>query len=443
MIPQLRQLSALRALRRHPRVARDEILAFQNERLRWLIAHAYHEVPYYRRLFDLNGIKPGDIRTAADLAAVPITSKKDMQALPAEELVARGMDPTDLILHRTSGSSGEPFTIRRTWFDERLLTAFQIRALHSFGLSMTDKRAHIGLVRPRQSQDIQLPMRILQSAGLYRTTRIDCRQPQEEIVRKLRELRPDVFTGFPGVLARLAQTVNEDDRRAIRPRFVVSGGEVLTPHMRREVSETFRAPIFDTFGAHEFKLLAWQCKESGELHTCDDSVILEVLRDGRPAREGERGEVVGTNLHSFAMPFIRYRLGDVVTKGSETCSCGQPFSTIKNVQGRMLDYFLLPHGRVIHPYEIVMTLLSEAPWLQQYRLIQEREDRILLQIVPFTTPSSETLMMLTDRVTEALKPDVKFEIALVPEINPEASGKFRVSRSLVNSRYDGIDWDQL
>ena len=109
----------------------------------------------------------------------------------------------------------------------------------------------------------------------------------------------------------------------------------------------------------------------------------------------------------------------------------------------MLDYFLLPHGRVIHPYEIVMTLLSEAPWLQQYRLIQEREDRILLQIVPFTTPSSETLMMLTDRVTEALKPDVKFEIALVPEINPEASGKFRVSRSLVNSRYDGIDWDQL
>lgn len=443
MIPQLGQLSALRSMRRHPYVARDEILAFQNERLRRLIAHAYHKVPYYRRLFDLNGINPVDIRTVADLAAIPITSKKDLQGLPAQELVACGMDPGDLILHRTSGSSGEPFTIRRTWFEERLLSAFQIRSLHSFGLSMTDKRAHIGLVRPRQASDKQLPMRILQGAGFYRTTRIDCRQTQEEIVLALRRCRPDVFTGFAGVLARLAQCVGDDDRRAIRPNFVVSGGEVLTPLMRRQVTEAFQAPIFDTFGAHEFKLIGWQCRETGEFHTCDDSVILEVLRDGRPATEGERGEVVGTNLHSFAMPFIRYRLGDVVTKGSESCSCGQPFSTIKTIQGRMLDYFLLPHGRVIHPYEIVMTLLSEAPWLQQYRLIQEREDRILLQIVPFTTPSSEKLTLLTDRVTKALGSDVNFEIALVPEIPLEPSGKFRVSRSLVNSGYDGIDWDQV
>jgi phenylacetate-CoA ligase len=443
MIPQIRQLTALRSLLRHPRVARDEVVAFQSERLRRLIAHAYDRIPYYRRLFERNGIKPRDIRTAADLAAIPTTSKRDLQALPTEDVVARGFDPSRLIFRRTSGSSGEPFIIRRTWFEERLLTAFQIRALHYFGLQVTDKRAHISLIRPNQDPDNQLLLRIVQAVGLYRMMKIDCLLAPEEILCELRRFRPDVFTGFAGVLSRLAQSVGDGDRLIIRPRFVVTGAEVLTPLMRRQISEAFRAQVFDTFGAHEFKLIAWQCKETGEFHTCDDSLIIEVLRDGRPAAAGERGEMVGTNLHSFAMPFIRYRLGDIVTKGSETCSCGQPFSTIKAIQGRMIDYFLLPNGRIIHPYEIVLILVNEAPWMRQYRLIQEREDRILLQAVPFATPSSEKLMLLKDQVTRLLRRDVDFQIALVSEIPLESSGKFRVSRSLVNSCYDGIDWDQL
>jgi len=442
MISRLNRLETMYSLLRHPHVAREEIVAFQNRQLRRLIIHVYNNVPYYRRLFDQNNLKPGDIRSIADLSAIPLTSKKDLQSLPVEEVVARGVDPEHLIDHMTSGSSGEPLTIRRTWLEEHLLGALLLRALHYFGLRVRDRTASIALVRPTHPNDNQLPLQILRVLGLYRKLQIDCLLPPEKILRTLRHFRPDVLTGFSGVISKLAQIVSNDDRSVIRPRFVVVGAEVLTPLMRHQITKAFETPVFELYGSHEFNLIASECKETGELHTCDDSMIVEVLKDDRLTVPGERGELIGTNLHSFAMPFIRYRLGDIVTKGLETCRCGQSFSTISAIQGRMIDYFPLPGGRMIHPYEILFTIVHDlTSWIRQYQLIQEREDRIILRVVSSTTPTPQEIVRLEDSVATLLGQDMEFQVILVPTIQIEPGGKFRVSRSLVKSAYDGIDWE--
>ena len=208
--------------------------------------------------------------------------------------------------------------------------------------------------------------------------------------------------------------------------------------MRHQISEGFRAPLFEVYGCYEVGLVAWQCRETAALHVCDDAVVVEVLADGRPVAVGERGEVVVTALHSFAMPFIRYRLGDLVTRGVDTCPCGQPFSVIGAVQGRMIDYFPLPDGRELHPYEIV-SVVVDSPWIRQYRLLQERVDRIVLQVVPATTPSAAEVALLEQRVGTVVGREVAFVVRIVSEIALEPGGKFRVSRSLVRSRYDDID----
>ena len=103
MISYLNQISSLPSLLHHPQAAREEIVAFQNRQLRRLVAHAYHNVPYYRGLFDRSGVKPQDIQSVADLSAIPITSRKDLQALSPNEIVARGLDAMQLINHKTSG----------------------------------------------------------------------------------------------------------------------------------------------------------------------------------------------------------------------------------------------------------------------------------------------------------------------------------------------------
>lgn len=427
---------------RHARTSRDEIVAYQSAHLRRLVSHAYRSVPYYRALFDRHGIAPHHVRTVADLALIPVTTKRDLQRAPAVEVVARGLDPDCLLVHRTSGSSGEPLSIRRTWLEERLGTAFRLRALRDLGLRVTDRRVGVGLLRPHDPRDWDLPQRMLRTLGLYRKAAVDCRSTPEEILRRLEALRPDVITGFPGVICRIAQVIAGGRPTTLRPRLLISGGEVLTPLMRREITEAFGAPVVELYGTHELGMIAWQCTKMGGFHVSDDSVIVEVLKDGRPARPGEVGEVVATRLHALAMPFIRYRLGDLVTQGDTPCPCGAPFSTILTVQGRMLDYFPLPNGRLLHPYELVLIILDHGTrWIGQYQLTQERRDRVVLRVVPRLSPPPEDIAELEGAARETLGPGVEFQVVLVPEIPLEVTGKFRVSRSLVESAYDGIDWD--
>ncbi len=436
-------ISSLRSILRHRTVSRAEIENFQNQRLRRLVQHAYNNVPYYRRLFDRSKVHPNDIRAVADLSVIPVTAKKDLQALPPEEILARGVDHERLIEHKTSGSSGEPFVLWRTWIEERLLAMLWLRAVRDFGLRIRDKQAKIVIVRPVPPRNRQLASMLLQKLGAYRADRVDCLRPPEEILSALRDLRPDVLTGFPGVLTRMAEAAGSTDRRLVRPRLIFTGGEVLTQPMRDTISQSFGAPIFDFYGSHEFNLLAWPCKNGQEYHVCDDGMILEVVNKGRPVGAGERGEVVGTNLYSFAMPLIRFRLGDMVVKGGSMCSCGQPFSTLREIRGRMIDYFPLPSGRLLHPYEIVVPMQEKAKWIRQYQLVQEQVDSILLRIAPFRIPTTEELAVFESAMRALLEPSVAFRVSIVPELAVEANGKFRVSRSLVRSAYDEVTSQQV
>ncbi len=436
-------LRTVLAFRRHPGAARTELAAFQNAALRRLVVHAYANVPYYRALFDQSGLRLQDIRGTADLHRIPVTTKQVLQAYSPEYLVARGRDPDQLVKAKTSGSSGEPFTIRRTWLEQGLQYLLRIRAFGQFGLRPRDRIAYVQAVHPPDPKDKKFIGRMLSALGIGTILKVDGLQEPGEVVRRLDGFQPDVLTGMPGMLCRLAEYLLACDWHGLRPRFVVVGGEVLTPLMRRRLEEAFGVPVHNTYGSHEVPLLGWECPQTGEFHVCDDGVILEVLCDGRPVAPGGRGEVVVTNLHAYAMPFIRYRLGDVVTRGGERCACGQPFSTIRAVQGRMIDYFLLPDGRLLHPYQIVAGLVEDHKlWFRQYQLVQERMNRIILRVVPLAPPTAEQIAQVERLVFPLLGPGVEFRVQVVDDIPLDETGKFRPSRSLVHSDYDGIRWDE-
>jgi phenylacetate-CoA ligase len=239
------------------------------------------------------------------------------------------------------------------------------------------------------------------------------------------------------MLDRLTAPELADVIAGVRPRLVIIGGEVATPAMRLRIRETFAAPLYEKYASHECPLIAWECRHSGDLHTCDDGVLVEVLQEDRPAEPGERGEVVLTNLHAYAMPFLRYRIGDLATRAG-SCGCGLPFESIGEIQGRMIDYFPLADGRLLHPYEIVSRLVwGPREWLRQYQLVQERRDRVVLYAVTDGT-SAERLEQIGRLVRPLLGPAVEFEVQVVERIPFESTGKLRPSRSLVHSEYDRV-----
>jgi phenylacetate-CoA ligase len=429
-----RRLALLSLLHGHPHLSRSRVVAFQRDQLRRVVRHAAEAVPYYRRLLERHGVRPEQITGPADLGRIPLTAKRDVQRADPLELVVPGMDPARLIAHRTSGWSGEPITIRRTWVEERLYVAARRRAMRDLGLRRGDRWAALGLVRPPHPLDDRLPQRIWRALGLYPRTVVDALAPPAEIAATLARLRPDLVTGYPGVIERVAWALAGDNGGGARPRLVVTGGEVLTPVTRERIARAFGATVREIYGSHECPLIAWECVRGHGLHVWDYGVVLEVVRDGRPARPGERGEVVITALHSFAMPFIRYVLGDEVVLGETPCPCGAPFATIRAVEGRTIDYFPLANGRLVHPYELVLATLGAAgAWLAQYRLLQESPERVVLTVAPLRPPSADELARLETAVRAPLGEGVDLRVDVVSEITLEPSGKFRVSRSLVGS----------
>jgi len=411
-------------------ITRRHIVECRDRRVRRLIAHAYETVPYYRRLLQRSGIDPSDVGTAADLRNIPVSTKDNLRAVPVADMLQRGADPRRLKSSTTSGFSGEPFTVRYTPLEQCAAGLFGWRAMRLLGLRPTDRLATVLHLRHcGEAHRSALKRRVP-----YRELYVDCCQSDEGIFRILRRYRPTYLGGYAGALTHLAGAITEADRRHIRPRAIVTSAEVLTDAMREQIRWGFGAPVHNVYYTQEIRLIAWECRESGELHVSDDGVVLEVLKNGRPAAPGEEGEVVATNLSFFTMPIIRCRLGDIATQGAETCPCGLPFPTLRKVIGREIDYFPLPDGRLLHPNQIVGTMLDTADWVRRYQLVQERKDRIVLRAVPLGHPSPEKALRLEHTVSSMLGPAVEFRVVLVSSIERGPGGKFRVSRSLVRSR---------
>lgn len=419
-----------RAIFTPDRLRRGEILELRDRRLRRLVAHAYENVAHYRRLMDRHGILPGDIRTAEDLRRFPVTTRDELQSAPARDTTAKFLDPDRLRSSRTSGSTGAPLLVRRTPHEIRMEHVRWFGMLRGYGLGPFDRRATVRTLHREGEGLLQIEKRRF----LYPHLCLHCGLEPADILRRLRAYRPEILASYAGTLALLASHVSDSDRDAIRPRIVFSGSEVLDPIMRRRVEQAFQAPVYEVYATIEHNLIGLQCKPTGEFHVRDDDVILEVVTGGRPAREGEQGEAYVTNLHAFSMPFLRFRLGDIVTMGRDQCSCGAPFSTIRRVEGRVLDRLLLPDGRFVHPYDILHSMEACVPRIRQYQLVQESEHDLTMRVALVSPFDESTRRQYQDAVSQLLGPGVDFRIETVERILPGPGGKYHLCVSRVNPR---------
>jgi phenylacetate-CoA ligase len=427
---------AIRALRAQRRFGREDYQRFQGERLRRLVRHAYDRVPLYRRLYQKAGLDPDSVRGLEDLERIPVISKEDMRNLPVEDLVASGVDKGRLIARRTSGSTGEPFVIRRLRGESRVATAHRTNALRRLGMRATDKLAIISFVTSVLEGPRPPLLLLLNMLGRHRYMLVHCAKPLEEIAAALIEGRPRVIIGQAAVLSRLAETRVVEELRNLGVRFVAPGGQVLTDPMRNAIAETFRAPVYNRFAAYEFGTIAVECPQTHGLHVCDGNVLGEVLNEGRPVAEGERGEFVGTALGVFSAPYIRYRIGDLVTRGPVPCQCGAPMTTIGGVLGREADYVTLPDGRMIHPFELNDPFLQDGiAWVLRHQVIQERRDFLRLRYVERRPPTEQELGLLKRQMRETLGEDVELQLERVKELGLDGSGKFPTVVSKVRSFY--------
>ena len=402
--------------------------SYQQRRLLRLVSDVYSASPFYRRYWDDAGFNPGRLGGFGDLSRIPTITKQQCRVL-ASELERKPPVSGRLIWHDTSGSTGEPFRMVRSWWEERFLTLVRTRALRSLGFHARLRQARIRVPADFDWLDDR-PLRVLNALGFFRSRVFSCYEPAERLWRQVRDFSPDVVMGYSETMARTARYGLDAGLLDIRPRFVLVGGEVCTPLMRRQISEAFQAPVYETYATTEFNLVGWTCPQTGLLHLCDPTVLVEVLDgQGREVAEGEAGKIVVTALHSRVMPFVRYVLGDRVVKGPAPCPCGAPFGTLRSVDGREIDRLRLGNGGTLHAYVLLNIFLdSDTRWMRQYQLVQDETGVIDARIWPLRNPSPEALALLKSRLEEKTA-GTEVRVTLVDSMELSPSGKFRLCRS--------------
>jgi phenylacetate-CoA ligase len=411
----------------------EELKAIQDKKLRRLVHHAYDRVPYYRRLLDAAAIKPEDIRGVEDLPRIPLTSRQMLMSLPLNEILARGIDPTHCRMTQTSGCTGHPLRIFHRREDLDLINLGWTRTYLNHGFRPWQRMAEFG--GRRYSERGKSWYEYL---ALMRRLILPYSDSMETWISNLQMWQPHALVGFSSTLKLLALNVWQRDIKDIRPPLVFSTSELLENETRQLLHTTFNARVIDIYGSEEGRCIAWECHKCAGYHINTDLVVVEFLKNGDCAPSETDGEIVITNLHSFAMPFIRYRQGDVgaLSKGPSTCGRGLPLMSI--IRGKLDDFIVLRNGALISP-QVFYYALAPLGGVAEWRVIQVEEGEVRVEIVADRGPQRgkhQHLLKYRARknLRQILGEDTSLVVNLVSCIPRGESEKSRSVVSLVAKR---------
>jgi phenylacetate-CoA ligase len=362
-----------------------ELRKVQAVKLRRLLQHAYVHVPYYRDVMHRDGLRPEDIETVGDLARLPLLGKEDVRRHLHFGLFADNHRKRDMHRVATSGSTGEPFVTYADRHQLEMRFATTLRALEWTGWRFGDRQARLW----HQTLGMSPTQRIRERVDSWFMRRLFIPAFEigpntlETFVARIREHRPVLVDGYAESLNFLATYVREGGRPGFSPAAVMSSAQVLTDNVRQVIEGGFDTKVFDKYGSREFSGIAYQCGHSADHHVMDESYIVELLVDGRPAKAGEIGEIVITDLNNFSVPLIRYRIGDLATAVDEgaPCPCGRALSRIGQIEGRTQAIVHCGNGTWL-PGALFSHFFKDHEYaIRSFQVFQDRRDAFTLRIV--------------------------------------------------------------
>lgn len=345
-----------------------------------VLAHAVETVPFHARRLTEAGYAPREPVTRDLFANLPLTRRSDLQAMP--ELVLSTRVPVDHGSRRegyTSGSTSMPLKFEFTELSHFFWSALTLRDHRWHGRDFMRKCAVIRA----QIEGGPLPGWGASVETAYATgpgASLNIRADIGEQLKWLQREQPAYLLTHPSNLRALALRALEERIDLPGLAEVRSFGEVIDPDLRDLCRRAWDVPLTDLYSAEEVGYIALQCPEHEHYHIQAENLIVEVLDDaGAPCAPGSIGRVVITTLHNFAMPLIRYDIGDYAEVG-DACPCGRGLPVLERIMGRQRNMLHLPDGTSHWPYFAVATWALALP-VRQFQLVQDAIDHVELRLV--------------------------------------------------------------
>jgi len=416
-----------------------EMRAAQLRQLRRLVAHAARHVPFHADRLAAAGTDPATMDMAA-WGRLPTLTRRALQELGGA-LEAREVPKSHggITAATSGGSSGVPVLVRKTALDNVMWNAFHVREELWHREDPTGTMARIRRVPPGVTAEQEAAIRSatgLEVADwgpptnlLWETGRIvlmDDRQPIPEQAALLDRLRPAYLFTFPANLRLLLSHYRDAGMAAPQLRSVWTMSEAVDDDMRADCRAVFGCRIVHNYTSAEAGYMALQCPEhEGHFHVQAEGLLLEVLDpEGRPCAPGQVGRVVITPLHNFAMPLLRYEIGDEAELGGP-CPCGRGLPVLRRIVGRSFDYLTLPDGRR-RRVDSGFYGISKIPAVREFQVVQRARDRIELLLVLSRQLMAPEMDGLRAALAIDFGPEFKVDITPCDSIPRTAAGKLRI-----------------
>ena len=405
------------------------IRELQEKKLRCLIRHAYNTVPYYRRVFRMNGLNGDSIRTSDDLRKLPVLGRGEVRE-EFGDLICRDYPRKKLSGGVTGGSTGEPTRYRTTKENRNWSRAARYLAWKWAGYEIGDKFAQVfglHLDRPMfQSLKGKIEGKILRRVDLdaYQMSE----KTLEEFAHKMKRSKPKVVYGTAAGVAILAKYIEEKEIEGIHAESVIIDSMKLFEHEIETIERVFGCKVWWNYHNRENGTFASECSEHSGYHLFAQNFVFEFVKEGEQVAPGETGSILVTDLHNYAMPFIRYEVGDMGVPSHEICDCGRGLPLMSKLFGRTAEILVSATGEFITApfYGHLQSFFDpHSPKIKQYQVIQETPSKILVKIIPGEGYSPEDTRIIR-RIMFSIMGNLEIEIKLVNWIAPSGSGKRRV-----------------
>ena len=368
------------------KAGRDELHALQLERMRASLLLVYEKVTHYRNKFDAAGVHPSDLKTLADIAKFPFTTKADLRETYPFGMFAVSMDQV-VRVHASSGTTGKPTVVGYTkndidtWAD---MMARSIRAagarpgdkLHvayGYGLFTGGLGAHYGGER--------LGLTVIPFGG----------GQTERQVQLMTDFRPDIIMVTPSYMLAIADEMQKQgiDPRQSSLRLGIFGAEPWTQQMRAEIEARLSLDAIDIYGLSEVMGpgVAQECVETKDgLTIWEDHFYPEIINPetGAVLPDGEFGELVFTSLTKEALPVVRYRTRDLTRLLPGTA---RTMRRMEKIAGRS-DDMLIIRGVNVFPSQVEELILKQ-PRLAPHYVLEVTRPATLDELAVLVEPKAE------------------------------------------------------
>jgi phenylacetate-CoA ligase len=392
------------------------------------IKRAYNDVPYYKKIYDEWGVDINDINTFDDLRKLPFITKDEIREQFPNGIVSKKYDVAKCHYSATTGSTGRslPFVFTKSTFAYYIATG--VRMYTMIGYRPWHKLVYIKYTK------LDYP----RFGPFFRTEHIPSIITVEEQISMLRRMNPDILLGYASLVFEIAQKMTPEDLTLIKPKFIGINSELSTKAQRDLISNVFGCPVYDEYSTEETWMVASQCRE-GNYHLYIDNVWAEFLdKNGSPVKPGEEGEIVLTTTRSDAMPFIRYRIGDIGRHSDKNCPCSLGYPILDSFEGRADDSFILPSGKYVSSLKILNTFTKYIKkylhLMEEFKIIQKDKGFIVIQLVKGKEYNDHQFRELIDSLHAIFAEPVTVSVEFVDHIDMKNGIKRKAIESWVNNK---------